>query len=58
MINMFKRECEQNGRERIIFEFVSDGDLAPEAGAKKIGIPVDELEKRMEEAGMPIPTSV
>ena len=42
-------------RLHTIFELVQDGDLEPEKAARKLGLTVDELEKRMADNGYTIP---
>ena len=50
-----KEEGRKEGRMEEIYASVRDGDYSAARGAEKLGISVQELEKRMEEAGYPLP---
>ncbi len=45
-------------QENLIFSLVHDGDLSLEKGASRLNLSVDDLEKKMTEAGFKIPESV
>ena len=45
----------ESGRREEIYASVRDGDYSLARGAEKLGISVQELEKRMTEAGYPLP---
>ena len=50
-----RREGRIEGRAEEIYASVRDGDYSAARGAEKLGISVQELEKRMEDAGYPLP---
>lgn len=45
----------QKGLQRAVYELIHTGDLAPQAGAKKLGISVEQLKTDMEKAGFVFP---
>ncbi len=45
-------------QENLIFSLVQDGDLSLEKGASRLNLSVEDLEKKMAEAGFKIPESV
>ena len=53
-----RAEGRTEGKAFEVYESVQEGDYSIERGAQKLGITVEELEKRMAEAGYKLPLEV
>lgn len=50
-----RQEGRLEGGNTMVYVMVQDGDTSPERGAKRLGITVEELKKRMSASGYKFP---
>ena len=50
-----RQEGLREGGNTMVYVMVQDGDTSPERGAKRLGITVEELKKRMSASGYKFP---
>lgn len=55
IMNEGRQEGRQEGGNTMVYVMVQDGDTTPERGAKRLGITVEELRKRMSASGYKFP---